>query len=116
MFHLYEDNTQIYLPVKPLQMDVAAAVERIEGRVAEIRAWVSSNFLKLNDDKTEVIIFYLHLRNIATIMRYLTPSATEQIAYAFVISRLDVGNAVPTPIQTNRTTLKTAELGGPPRG
>ena len=57
MFHLYEDDTQLYLSVKPLQMDVAAAVECIEGGVAEIRAWMSSNFLKLNDDKTEVIIF-----------------------------------------------------------
>ena len=33
------------------------AVECIEGCVVEIRAWMSSNFLKLNDDKTEVIIF-----------------------------------------------------------
>ena len=38
-------------------MDVAAAVECIEGCVPEIRAWMSSNFLKLNNDKTEVIIF-----------------------------------------------------------
>ena len=38
-------------------MDIAAAVECIEGCVAETRAWTSSNFLKLNDDKTEVIIF-----------------------------------------------------------
>ena len=57
MFHLYAGDTQIHLPVKPLQVDVAAAVERIEGYVAEIRAWMSSNFLKLNDDKTEVLRF-----------------------------------------------------------
>ena len=54
---IYTDDTQIYLLVKPLQMDVAVAVEHIEGCVAEIRAWMGSNFLKLNDDKTEVIIF-----------------------------------------------------------
>ena len=57
MFLFCADDTQIYLLLKPLQVDVVAAVERIEGCVAEIRAWVSSNFLKLNDDKTEVIIF-----------------------------------------------------------
>ena len=106
---------------------------------------MSSNILKLNDDKTEVIIFgsaqqlkkielhaihignslitvshnvrnlgvqfdetktmeshitavcnsaIYHLRNIAKIKRYLTPVATEQIAHAFVTSRLDVGKAL----------------------
>ena len=145
MFHLYADNTKIYLPVKPLHMDVAAAIERIEGCVAEIRAWMSYNFLKLNDDKTDDIIFgsaqqlekidlhvipigdslitvshnmwnlgvqfdetmtmeshittvckyaIYHLRNIASIRRYLTPSATQQIVHAFVTSRLDVDNAL----------------------
>ena len=53
MFHLCADDTQIYLSVKPLQTDVAAAVERIEGCVAKI---MSFNFLILND-KTVVIIF-----------------------------------------------------------
>ncbi|KAI0219881.1 hypothetical protein LSAT2_028582 [Lamellibrachia satsuma] len=106
---------------------------------------MSSNFLKLNDDKTEVISFgcaqqlkkievhtihigdslitvshnvqnlgvqfdetrtmeshitaickysIYHLRNIARIRRYLTPSATQQIVHASVTSRLDVGNAL----------------------
>ena len=53
--NLNAKDTQIYLPVKPLQMDVATAVDGIDGRVAENR--MSSNVLKLNDDKTEVIIF-----------------------------------------------------------
>ena len=57
MFHIYAEDTQIYLPVKPHQMDAAAAFGRIEAYVAEIRAWMGSNFLKLNDDKTEVITF-----------------------------------------------------------
>ena len=43
--------------MKPLQKDIAAAVGRIEEYVAEIRTWMSSNFLKLNDSKTEVIVF-----------------------------------------------------------
>ena len=54
MFNLNADETQIQLLRKPLQMDVATAVERIKGRVAEKR--MSSNVLKLNDDKTEFII------------------------------------------------------------
>ena len=47
MFHLYADDTHICLPVKPLQMDVSAAVERIQGCVAEIRA-MESHIVKVN--------------------------------------------------------------------
>ena len=35
-----------------------------------------------------------HLRNISRIRRYLTAAATEQVVYAFVTSRLDIGNAL----------------------
>ena len=45
-----------YIPVKPRQEDIAAAVMHIEECVAEIRTWMSSNFLRLNDS-AEVIVF-----------------------------------------------------------
>ena len=35
-----------------------------------------------------------HIRNISRIRRYLTAAATEQVVYAFVTSRLDIGNAL----------------------
>ena len=41
--------------MKPHQEDIAAAVVRIEEGVAEIGTWMS--FLKLNDLKSEVIVF-----------------------------------------------------------
>ena len=113
--------------------------------MAESRAWMSSNFRKLDDDKTVVISFgsaqqlkkievhavhigdslfavsrnvwnlgvqfdetrtmeshittvckygIYHLRTIARIRRYLTPSAKQQIVHASVTSRLDIGNAL----------------------
>ena len=43
--------------MKSRQEDIAAAVVRIEECVAEIRTWSNSNFLKLNDPKTVVILF-----------------------------------------------------------
>ena len=55
--HFYTDDTQIYTQVKHLQKDIAAAVVGVEECVAEISMWTSSNFLKLNDSKTEVIVF-----------------------------------------------------------
>ena len=35
-----------------------------------------------------------HLRNISRIRQYLTAAATEQVIFAFITSRLDVGNAL----------------------
>ena len=55
--HFYADDTQIYITVKPHQEDIDAAVETIEQCVAEIRSWVKTNSLKLNDSKTEVIVY-----------------------------------------------------------
>ena len=55
--HFYADDTQIYITEKPHQEDVDAAVETIEQCVAEIRSGVKTNSLKLNDSKTEVIVY-----------------------------------------------------------
>ena len=57
MSHFYADDTQIYITVKPHQEDSDAAVESIEQRVTEIRIWMKTNSLKLNDYKTYVIVF-----------------------------------------------------------
>ena len=55
--HFYADDTQIYLTVKPHQEDIDAAVETIEQCVTEIRSWMKKNSLKLNDSKTELIVY-----------------------------------------------------------
>ena len=57
MSHFYANDTQIYITVKPHQEDIDAAVESIEQCVTEIRIWMKTNSLKLNDYKTEVIVF-----------------------------------------------------------
>ena len=55
--HFYADDTQIYITVKTHQEDIDAAVETIEQCVAEIRSWMKTTSLKLNDSKTEVIVY-----------------------------------------------------------
>ena len=57
MSHFYADDTQIYITVKPHQEDIDAAVESIEQYVTEIRSWMKTSSLKLNDSKTEVIVY-----------------------------------------------------------
>ena len=53
--HLYADDTQLYLPFDPQNSKIA--MQRMEACIAEIKSWMARNFLKLNDDKTEFIMF-----------------------------------------------------------
>ena len=53
-YHLYADDQQIYLAFKLSKKDCA---RRFENCIGEIRMWMSTNMLKLNDDKTEFSIF-----------------------------------------------------------
>ena len=51
--HLYADDTQIYFAFNVHSPN--ADMSKIRTCFAEIKQWMSSNFLKLNDDKTEFI-------------------------------------------------------------
>ena len=56
-FHLYADDTQIYIAFKPFDdCSKSEALSRIEKCVEDIRSWMGMNFLKLNDDKTELLV------------------------------------------------------------
>ena len=57
-FHLYADDTQIYMTFKPsVPMAKEECIAKIEKSVGEIDIWMSQNLLKLNRDKTEFIMF-----------------------------------------------------------
>ena len=53
--HLYADDTQLYTTFDP--NNSAEAMKRMEACITEIKAWMANNLLKLNDSKTEFIIF-----------------------------------------------------------
>jgi hypothetical protein len=54
--HFYADDTQLYIAFEhPTGTDQAIGV--LENCLEDIRYWMYQNFLKLNDDKTEFIIF-----------------------------------------------------------
>ena len=56
-FHLYADNTQIYLSFKPsISNSKSDCIARIEKCINEINIWMTQNLLKLNSDKTEFIL------------------------------------------------------------
>lgn len=51
----YADDTQLYVSFRP--NEEALALERLERCIADLRLWMNRNRLKLNDSKTEFIIF-----------------------------------------------------------
>ena len=53
--HLYADDTQLYTSFLP--KDSESALERMEECIEDIRQWMGSHFLKLNDGKTEFMLF-----------------------------------------------------------
>jgi hypothetical protein len=58
LFHVYADDTQIYLSFDASKLSCAqAALSRLTSCVAEIHSWMTSNKLKLNEDKTEFLVF-----------------------------------------------------------
>lgn len=55
-YHLYADDTQLYFAFKPTPTEQQASIERIEACVCEIDSWMVSNKLKLNREKTELLV------------------------------------------------------------
>ena len=53
-FHCFADDIQIYLP---LNQKTKTSLQPLLDCINEVKSWMDSNFLKLNNDKTEVIIF-----------------------------------------------------------
>ena len=54
-YHVYDDDTQLYISVKckqPLE-----AISKVNSCLSDIRQWMITNKLKINDSKTEFIVF-----------------------------------------------------------
>ena len=52
-FHFYADDTQLHISVAP---DDPSALDPLLSCLSDIKYWMSENFLKLNEDKTEILI------------------------------------------------------------
>ena len=52
-FHCYADDTQLYIPFSQNDNSCLGSIEEC---VSEIQIWMKANFLKLNAEKTEMII------------------------------------------------------------
>ncbi|CAC5421345.1 unnamed protein product [Mytilus coruscus] len=56
LYHSYADDTQAYQVIKP-EGDWDDLSDRLKACLSEISDWMTSNMLKLNQDKTELIVF-----------------------------------------------------------
>ena len=53
--HLYADDSQIYFSFDPRTNNTEGNLSILKACFSEIRQWMSTNFLKMNDDKTEIM-------------------------------------------------------------
>ncbi len=74
-FHLYADDTQLYLP---LQRNNKYSLQPLLDCLNELKLWLSSNFLHLNENKSEIILFGPR-ENVASDfdLGFLTPYNTQ---------------------------------------
>ena len=56
VYHFYADDTQLYISFKDCDVDVARL--RVENFAADICHWMDVNELKLNHDKTEIMLIH----------------------------------------------------------
>ena len=60
-FHMYADDCQLYIS---FSMSTNEAVSSMQMAIDDIRAWYAANMLKLNDDKTEMLVIGSKYRTI----------------------------------------------------
>ena len=52
--HFYADDTQIYIGINPLE-NISTRLDNITSCLNDLKVWMSTNFLKLNIEKTNVL-------------------------------------------------------------
>ena len=58
VYHKYADDTQLYVTYNPNVLgDMQRAVKQLEYYIADICVWMINRMLKLNDNKTDMVIY-----------------------------------------------------------
>ena len=57
-YHSYADHAQIFVQCENNATDINTAISRLKDCIANICLWMSNSSLKINEQKTELIIFH----------------------------------------------------------
>ena len=71
-FHLFADDTQLYLELVLSRDTSTHAISSVESGVLRVRAWMRSHMLVLNDSKTELVMFRPKSANSTLVPQTLT--------------------------------------------
>ena len=55
-FHAFADDQQSYFSFQPIQNEIDEGISQLQDCISDIQTWMRTNLLKLNDDKTEVML------------------------------------------------------------
>ena len=55
-YHCYADDIQVFVSFPPSRTEVSTAIKQLELCIDEIKSWMDSNGLKLNDSKSEFVL------------------------------------------------------------
>ncbi len=81
-FHLYADDTQLYLPLK-----AGDSIQPLLECIADIKKWLSNNFLQLNENKTEIVFGPQKMKELGNHF----PSISSQVRNLGVIIDSELG-------------------------
>ena len=98
-YHFYADDTQLYLSFN--HSESQDAIVKMEKCISQVSSWMSENFLKLNEDKTEVMFlgspnFLSKFKNtaISVGMEHIQPSDVVRNIGAYIDKHLNMDKHV----------------------
>ena len=104
-YHLYADDTQLYLAVD--HSDSTTSFTKMEQAISKISGWMSTNFLRLNHTKTEVLVIssrYCKQRPHQSLAvgndSLVAPSATVKDLGAYLSSDMSTDKQISTTCRT----------------
>ena len=85
-FYMYADDTQLYLSTKTTKVeDIVSARTRVEVCLRELNKWMLLNNLRLNNDKTELLVLHAKHRPKPPLDSITVGDATEERAHGTLV-------------------------------
>ena len=105
-YHLYADDSQLYISFKTdCFADLAQAKSSVELCVKDIEQWMTKNMLKLNQEKTELIVIRILVRIKTGILQRIFVRFI-QVVLVTILVRFTTGTLPRIIVRINTEILK----------